>query len=335
MLAGACVVGLALGAAPNAGGRAIPRSNGGLIGRTVGCGRAVTSTGPTGARGATTPVLLVHGFAGRPSDFRRTLNGYPSLLKKVRALPGAAVFTFDYSAHSLEWVTDPAIGPALARAIDCLSIAYARPAIVVAHSMGGLAAQYAQGQVLGGGPVAGRLAGVIAIGTPFDGAQFLGVDGGPSAFVFDRFRDAALDVCDEPRPTRPRRQFCDLIGATATPAVRAMRKGSSKLRALPDWDSRVRIVALTGDIVFSIGAFGATQDIGVGDIAVAVDSATTGATSGTRPFVARCRESFFDVAQVFDTSPCAHTNEVANRRIVAQVADRVRDALRRSIRMAR
>ena len=320
------VGGLAFGGAPTADARPIEG--------IVGCGPAVTAVGPSGARGSSTPVLLVHGFAGRPTDFRRTLNGYQSLLETVRALPGSAVFTFDYSAHSLEWVTDPAIGPALARAIDCLSIAYTRPAVVVAHSMGGLAAQYAQGQVLGGGPVAARLAGVVAIGTPFDGAQFLGVDGGPSAFVFDRLRNAALGVCDEPVSARPRRSFCDLIGATDTEAVRAMRRGSPKLRSLPDWAPSVRIVALTGDIVFSVGAFGASQDIGVGDVAVAVDSATAGASRGTRAFVARCRESLVDVVAVFDTSPCAHANEVANRRIVAQAGDRVRDALRRAARSA-
>ncbi len=330
MLAVALVVGVAVIMAHDPP-RAVARS----IDASIGCGSAVARVGPGGTRGATTPVLLVHGFAGRPTDFRRTLNGYPNLLDTVRALPGAAVFTFDYSAHSLEWVTDPAIGPALARAIDCLSIAYARPVIVVAHSMGGLAAQYAQGQVLGGRSVASRLAGVIAIGTPFDGAQFLGVDGGPSAFVFDRLRDAALGVCDDPISARPRRSFCDLIGATDTQAVRAMRRGSPKLRALPDWNPRVRIVAMAGDVVFSVGAFGANQDIGIGDVAVGVDSATAGASPGTRPFVARCRESLVDVIDVFDASPCAHANEVANRRIVEQVGDRVRDALRRSVRWAR
>ncbi len=324
LVAAVCVGVLALPGPPVAGARP--------VGFRTGCGPAVTAVGSEGARGASTPVLLVHGFAGRPSDFRRTLNGYPSLLETVRSLPAAAVFTFDYSAHSLEWVTDPAIGPALARAIDCLSIAYARPVVVVAHSMGGLAVQFAQGRVLGGGPVAARLAGVVAIGTPFDGAQFLGVDGGPSAFVFDRFRDAALGVCDEPAPARPERTFCDLIGATDTPAVRAMRRGSAKLRALPPWGRGVRVVALTGDVVFSIGALGASQDVGIGDVAVAVDSATAGASPGTRPFVARCRESLVDVIGVIDTSPCAHTNEVANRRIVEHVGDRVRDALRRSAR---
>lgn len=173
----------------------------------VGCGPAVVTMGPTGARGEVTPVLLVHGFAGGPGNFRRTLNGYPSLLATVRSIPATAVFGFDYSDRSLRWVSDPAIGPALARAIDCLSVAYARPVVVVAHSMGGLAAQYAQGQVLGGGPVSDRLAGVVAIATPFDGAQFLGVDGGPSAYVFDRIRDAALTACDDPVSARPRRTF--------------------------------------------------------------------------------------------------------------------------------
>ena len=298
----------------------------------TGCGPAVASAGRTGERGRSTPVLLVHGFAGGPASFRRTLNGYPSLLGTVRAIPDAAVFTFDYSARSLQWVTDPAIGPALARAIDCLSVAYARSVVVVAHSMGGLAVQYAQGRTLGSGPVAARLAGVIAIGTPFDGAQFLGVDGGPSAFVFDRLRGAALRACDDPISARPRRTFCDLIGATDTEAVRAMRRNSPKLRALPEWDASVRVVALTGDVVFNVGAFGASQDFGVGDVAVGVDSATAGASPGTRPFVARCRESLTNVVTVIDLSPCAHANEVANRRIVVQVGDRVRDALRRAAR---
>jgi len=38
------------------------------------------------------------------------------------------------------------------------------------------------------------------------------------------------------------------------------------------------------------------------------------------------------VVTVIDLSPCAHANEVANRRIVVQVGDRARDALRRAAR---
>ena len=300
----------------------------------TGCGPAVVAAGPRGEQGAATPVVLVHGFGGGPGGFRRTRVGAPSLVETVRAIPGTAVFSFDYSAHSLQWVTDPAIGPTLAGVIDCLSIAYARPAVVVAHSMGGLATQYAQGQVIGGVRVSSRIAGVVAIGTPFEGAQFLGADGGPTAYVFDRLRDAAFEVCDEPVSARPSRSFCDLIREADTPAVRAMRPDSSALAALPAWRNDVRVVALTGDVVFSIGAFGVSQDFGIGDVAVSVGSATAGASPGTRPYVARCRAPLVASVSVIDASPCAHANEVSNRRILRQVGDRVNDALRRSRRLA-
>lgn len=324
------VIAVTLGVAPGMGGTT--RAHARPVESGLGCGTAVVAMGPEGTRGASTPVLLVHGFAGGPGTFRRTLNGYPSLLETVRSIPGTAVFGFDYSDRSLRWVSDPAIGPSLARAIDCISVAYARPVVVVAHSMGGLAAQYAQGQVIGGEPVSARIAGVVAIATPFDGARFLGVDGGPTAYVFDRVRDAALTACDEPVSGRPRRTYCDLVGTTDTPAVRGMRRGSPQLRALPGWDPGVRVVALAGDLVFTLGAFGATQDVGIGDVAVGVDSATAGASPRTRPFVARCRESLTRVLTVIDSSPCSHANTVANRRIVVQAGDRVRDALRRAAR---
>jgi pimeloyl-ACP methyl ester carboxylesterase len=274
------------------------------------------------------PVLFVHGFAGGPSNFRAERDDRPSMLETVGHVRGVATYTFGYSAHSLAWVTDPAIGPALADAITCVAGEHARRVVVVAHSMGGLATQFAQGQAIDGHPVAGRIERIITVGTPFEGAQLLSFASGAGGVIFNEISDAALTACDEEDRQRRARNFCGLLGTTETPAVQAMIPGSASLDALPPWQPDLARYPIAGDIDVTVGVFGLQQVFGVGDLAVSVDSAVAGASRGVVPFVAGCHSSLFDLITAIDDSSCSHTNELANRRVERRVRDLVRDAVR-------
>jgi pimeloyl-ACP methyl ester carboxylesterase len=276
------------------------------------------------------PVLFVHGFAGGPSNFRATRDGRPSMLDMIRGVRGVAAYTFSYAAQSLAWVTDPAIGPALAAAISCLADEHGEPVVVVAHSMGGLATQFAQGQTVEGRPVSSVIGRVITVGTPFEGAQLLTFASGAGGVVFDAVFDAATDRCDPSDLQRRARDFCGLLGTTETPAVRAMIPGSAELDGLPPWQPGLPRIPIAGDIDVTVGAFGLEQVLGLGDLAVSVDSAVAGASRGIVPFVAGCHSGFFDVLDAIDDSPCSHTNELANRRVEQRVRSLVRDAVRES-----
>jgi len=274
------------------------------------------------------PVLFVHGFAGGPRNFRARRDGRPSMLESVGGVRGVATYTFGYSAHSLAWVTDPAIGPALADAISCIAGRHGRGVVVVAHSMGGLAAQFAQGQTVGGQPVAPLIDRIVTVGTPFEGAQLLSFASGAGGVIFNEISDAALSTCNRQDRQRRARDFCGLLGTTETPAVQAMIPGSGALDALPPWQPRLARYPIAGDIDVSIDVLGLQQAFGVGDLAVSVDSAVAGASPGVIPFVAGCHASLFGLVTAFDDSPCSHTNQLANRRVERRVRDLVRSAVR-------
>jgi pimeloyl-ACP methyl ester carboxylesterase len=274
------------------------------------------------------PVLFVHGFAGAPSDFRRKLGDGRSMLDVLRELPGVVAYTFDYSVRSLEWVTDPAIGRALGRAIVCIRTRQDAPVTVVAHSMGGLATRAAQGGVVRGQRVARSIARVITIGTPFEGAQLLGFADGPAGDVLSTVIRTTLDVCDTGVNTRPDRTMCDLLGATETAAVQGMIPGSAQLAALPPWAHGLGIAPIAADIEVGIdGPFGFSERFSVGDFAVSSESALADASRGSPRFVAGCRASLLGLVDAVDDSPCSHANELANHRIIREVRQRVERAL--------
>jgi pimeloyl-ACP methyl ester carboxylesterase len=274
-----------------------------------------------------TPVLLVHGFSGLPADFTRSHNGMPSMAATLEGVSGVATVTFDYSKHALDWVTDDHIGPALAAAIVCLAKRSGHHVVVVGHSMGGLAARYAQGQTVAGTPVASVLDRVVTIGTPSEGSQLLSLASGPTGVVLDKVLNGARDLCGNKVPTRPTRDVCDLLGAESTPAVQGLTPGSSQLAALPPWDPRLIVHAVAGDLSLFVSVLGLEQSVSVGDILVSVDSATAGASAGEPPLVVNCRSELSEVTSVVDDSPCSHGQLLRNRRIVNDVRTQVRKAV--------
>jgi pimeloyl-ACP methyl ester carboxylesterase len=128
--------------------------------------RQVTAAGSRTLTGST-PVLFVHGINSGPGIWQP--GSARSIAGQAAAIAGVTAWTFSYARESLQWVTNPAIGPDLASAISCLAAGSGRQVIVVGHSMGGLAAQYA----IARSQAAGHVAALITIGTPFQGSQIL------------------------------------------------------------------------------------------------------------------------------------------------------------------
>jgi pimeloyl-ACP methyl ester carboxylesterase len=117
------------------------------------------------------PVVLVHGWTGRPmADTAHDLLAEPDL--------PVDTYLFDYSRWSAHWVTDPHIAACLADYVHAVSEAYQHAGgdgrvIVVAHSMGGLAIRYATNAAYVAHPVtAAELGAVITFDTPELGSPF-------------------------------------------------------------------------------------------------------------------------------------------------------------------
>jgi triacylglycerol lipase len=290
------------------------------------CDGAVRAPESAKASRAATAVLFVHGFTGSPGDFRRTRDGQASMIESVAGVPDVVAYTFDYSAASTQWVTDPAIGPALAKAIVCLATRTGKRIVVVAHSMGGLAVRFAQGVVIDGQPVANSMQRVVTIGTPTDGVILLSFTRGDvSQTIVQALVDAASEACG--KKTREEHvHLCDLLDAANAPAVSAMAPGSGDLRRLPPWNPRLAIVPIAADLRLRVSVLGIGTTLSLGDIVATVDSATADASRGQHAYVARCKITLEDLFEVVDRSPCSHTNELTNQSIGRAVRAQIRVA---------
>ena len=197
--------------------------------------------------GTATPVLMVHGFDDSSSRF----TGPGSLQGAIRSALGNAVvpLPFDYSGSNTKWVTDPAIGPQLAKCITWLADTSVQQRgsgriIIVAHSMGGLAVRCALDpacvKVTGTGPAADpKLIGlIITLGTPNIGSN----------------PQTSGPVGDKICPQIP--QCNSWLNLKDTPAARAMLPGSSELANLAPLPAQIPLVAIAGKISFTADLFG-------------------------------------------------------------------------------
>lgn len=231
--------------------------------------------------GITTPVLLVHGFNEDRSVFT---NGSPSLADAIKTAAGGDVMsvTFDYHMANTDWVTDPAIGPQLAKCIMWLahiSDTQGGPGkvIIVAHSMGGLAVRCAVDPecVRGAGkaPAADpSLVGlVITLGTPN-----LGSNPQTAGAVGDTIC-GYIPACNA------------LLQLRKSPAAEAMVPDSNDLRALPLLPIAIPVDAIAGKVTFTTDLFGSSLNLisgglgGLGDdgdLVVPTASALADASSG-------------------------------------------------------
>ncbi|WP_300007720.1 alpha/beta hydrolase [Pseudonocardia sp.] len=260
------------------------------------------------------PVLFVHGMNSDPTMWDEPITGTDRSLEQtvVEDVEGVQTFRFDYRAVALEWVDAEGSGPALAGTLACLARAADRKAVVVAHSLGGLATQFALGRT----PVAAdgthpHVAAAITLGTPFTGSQLLayfqdireagaeldavdGNDAQTQAF------DAALTTCAElglADLRAGRRNRCDVIAVADGPLGTALQPSSDEIGRLPSWPDGVALLPLAGEIetgaalfdprppdlpdligpgaLFRLPTLIRTVEggVGVGDLAVGLDSA--------------------------------------------------------------
>lgn len=227
-------------------------------------------------------VILVHGFTGSPKTWDSAID----------VLTGkgtdTCVVRFDYSDWSTQWVTDPHIGPTLATSIATWSAASKAgggtgKVVLVAHSMGGLAARCAVDPVCAGRDVKADVAELVTFGTPNLGSQLRNphVDAvtnivgallsaacapvGAAAQLFDK--DA--DLCYEFRA----------LGTSQ--ASKAFTPDSAELTALESWPRNTPLYAEAGDIRLRTSLFGhVVGDIGsAGDLIVGTASALAEATT--------------------------------------------------------
>lgn len=272
--------------------------------------------------GTWVPVIFVHGWTGRAghpnSDGTdKTLGSFSqrvdlrtnsmssdgtarSLVGQLQAIPGAAVFTFDYYPYSGRWVTDTHLGPALGKVVDCLAKASGQKVIIVGHSMGGLIARYAattpdrsdiiSSVITLGTPNTGSLAALLLIAR-VDGTATMNPGFAPQAATLRLLMAACGQVSSQDMGT-----VCfglpDNVKAFDSEAGRALRTGSKELAALKSWPTSIEVTALAGEMTFVLPKPGwftlpwETIDVPLGDTVVGSDSATAGAD---RKSVLSCR----------------------------------------------
>jgi pimeloyl-ACP methyl ester carboxylesterase len=285
-----------------------------------------------------TPVLFVHGLDSSPGIWEEGPG--TSLPEQVAELPGVTAWMFDYSSVAVDWVTNPQIGPALASAITCLAMATGKQVIVVAHSMGGLATQFAVSQTGSDGAlVATHVAKVITIGTPTKGslsgaiavAGLAGVEyavgtlGGAGGKALAAGVEALHSACAGAIIANPQGDACGWFGLDETQAGRDLLYGSAALSALPPWPSGLPVIAMAGNITVSIGVGSLRTEVSLGDVVVSLGSATAYDTDGA-PFIDDCPD--VTVIGLYEqTSPCYHHNLPYNPRIDAAVLAEIREGL--------
>jgi len=293
---------------------------------TTDCGVVPAAGGQTLA--GSRPVLFVHGMASAPSAW---LAGDDPIGRQAAAIHGVTSWAFDYSAAALDWVTDPRIGPALATAISCLATGSGHSVIVVAHSMGGLATQYAVSQPDGnGGKVADHVSEVITIGTPFLGSALLSdVQGAVSTTENALLRssplvavgiEATLSACAAYAADDNTDNPCGLLSVGRSPVGTALRYGSAQIAALPPWPAGLPVLPMAGNIEapIGIGSFSSTVDIG--DVPVTPDSAVAVDTAGAPPVQVYCHlNGILDLVRNATSNPCFHVGLQQNRTIDAAV----------------
>ena len=270
------------------------------------------------------PVLFIHGIISKAQMWKPTTPG--SIAYQAARIRGVTAWTFNYQPESLDWAKNPAIGPAVARRLACLANRSGHDVIVVAHSMGGLAAQYALAQPdPNGGTVASHVAEVITVGTPYQGSALLtamqlarlGYDLSPEAVL----GEAVLSAC-----AGHTSGICALPAVLPSQVGTALELNSPAIAKLPPWPAGLPVLDIAGDmgLLIGVGPFALPQ-FDVGDIAVTVGSATAHNTTGG-PVVKHCNRLTL-LATIRNPGPCFHTHLVNDGDIIADILAAIRGHL--------
>lgn len=214
------------------------------------------------------PVLLVHGW-------RSSAQAWAGNLDRLGADPRSCVETFDYGQHSMEWVTNPHIGKALAlRIAELAGRSPTGKIIVVGHSMGGLAVRCAASAACGGdATTASRLLEVIMLDTPNHGTWLKGYGASNLSNVLLPVitGSACHSVLGHFGP-----DACGYLSSVVTsPAAYAFTPGSKQLNALANLPKSVPVYTIAGSVVVTTSFFSLNEvAIGnAGDLVVSHESA--------------------------------------------------------------
>lgn len=315
----------------------------------------------TSAVEAQVPVIVVHGWLGTATHDETRTGAFSqfvehedgtasrSMIGVLQNIPGAAVYTFDYRSLAARWVTDPGIGDALAAAIQCLAASSGQRVVVVAHSMGGLAARQALNSTIGGVATADLVSEVVTFGTPNTGSVLAAalartVDAvdllAPGGILVGSGLglSALLQLCGVSFTTDASlARGCSgipTVDAFDSQAGAALRSGSIEIASLPSWPEQVKVVALAGDVQVPLldvlgrlvgaaaAASGGTRTLSLGDIVVGTDSAEAGVDER---HVVTCSQS---LAAGFADSLCQHANLMRNPVLTAWAGASVAGAVR-------
>jgi triacylglycerol lipase len=283
-----------------------------------------------GTRSGSTPVLFVHGINSGPAVWGPT--SPDSVSRQAAAIPGVTAWTYGYAQQSLDWVNTQQIGPDLATAIACLAGVTGHKVVIVGDSTGGLATQYALGQ--DHGQVAADTAEVITIGTPYEGSMLLSylqelrpgdeaVKTAGGSVEEAAFAEALLSACAGITTSQLDTSPCWLVSVPRSPAGQALEGYSAQIAALPRWPAGVRVIDITGDIEFRIGAGRVSFSKNFGDVAVPLASATAYHTVG--PSVVRyCTTDRTLLDVISDPGPCFYTSLPYDPVVVAAVLAAIR-----------
>ncbi|MFI0731905.1 esterase/lipase family protein [Streptomyces sp. NPDC021225] len=277
------------------------------------------------------PVLFVHGInAGAdtwdgPGDDPE--GWFP---RKVAKLPHVTAWTFDYKQAQPAWVTDRRIGPALGTAIECLADASGYKVMVVAHSMGGLATQYAVSQPSRkpGGRIWQEVSEVITIGTPFRGspvASFLDGLPGPRGSLQELALKQVVSACFGLAKGLAS-TICETVEVLRSPQGVALKENSPEIRKLPAWPEELPVRAMAGDIrlgleIMKLGS--RSKPVSIGDGVVPLSSATAYAHKSGAPHVLTCTDTLISVRAVL-FGECSHTSVKTAPEIMSAVIDRAK-----------
>jgi len=280
------------------------------------------------------PVIFVHGIGGSPQIFFSPEQGSDqTLVSQVEQLGDVSPWTFNYSAESLDWVTNTSIGPALAAGIDCLASATGSQVALIDHSMGGLASQLAASQPdRSGGSTAQHIAEVITVGTPFLGSAFLKIVqelisganltlDSPLVAAADALLSACAGVANLTLQLGDG-NICGLLAVPRSPVGTALEYGSRQIAALPAWPSWVPVYDVAGNILWQIGWGFLSVTVGLGDVLVSVGSATAHDTLGS-PSIVTCHTANLHVLGTL----CYHGHLLRDPQVDGDVVSSLKDVV--------
>jgi pimeloyl-ACP methyl ester carboxylesterase len=268
------------------------------------------------------PVVFIHGIISGARLWKVSAPG--SMAYQAARMSGVTAWTFGYGPESLDWVTNPAIGPAFAAGLSCLASASHNKVIVVAHSMGGLATQYALAtDDPHGGTVGDHVAEVITIGTPYRGSELLtamqlarrGDLANPEAVLGEAVLSACAGHTSGP---------CALPAVLSSQVGQDLQLNSAAIARLPAWPEGVPVLDIAGDMGLRIGVGPfLLHRFDVGDVAVTVGSATAHGTAGA-PVIKHCNSLKLIGALYGNPGPCFHTHLVNDGDIITKVLTVIR-----------